>query len=251
MFFRTKKSGPRTYLQVVENHWRDGRPQQTVLATLGRLDELQADGQVDRLLASGARFAQKVLILSEFKKNNLPIIHTRHWGAPLVFEKLWRETGCHAVLSELVRDRRFEFAVERAVFLTVLHRLLAPGSDRACAKWKQDYVLQGVERLELHHLYRAMAWLGEELPEADQVDRTLVARCIKDRVEERLFARRRSLFSDLSVVFMDTTSLYFEGEGGATLGPLQGLPAASEPDDRRRHHRPGWTPGLFRDVARQ
>ena len=41
VFFRTKKSGPRTYLQLVENHWRDGRPQQTVLATLGRLDELQ------------------------------------------------------------------------------------------------------------------------------------------------------------------------------------------------------------------
>ena len=54
MFFRTKKSGPRAYLQVVENHWRDGRPQQTVLATLGRLDELQADHQVDRLLAVAA-----------------------------------------------------------------------------------------------------------------------------------------------------------------------------------------------------
>ena len=38
MFFRTKKSGPRTYLQLVENHWRDGRPHQQVLATLGRLD---------------------------------------------------------------------------------------------------------------------------------------------------------------------------------------------------------------------
>jgi hypothetical protein len=63
-----------------------------------------------------------------------------------------------------------------------------------------------------------MAWLGEELPTADQADRTLVARCVKDRVEDRLFARRRSLFSDLSVVFMDTTSLYFEGKGGATLG---------------------------------
>ena len=219
MFFRTKKSGPRTYLQVVENHWRDGRPQQTVLATLGRLDELQADGQVDRLLASGARFAQKVLILSEFQKNNLPVIRTRHWGAPLIFEKLWRETGCHAVLTELLRERRFEFAVERAVFLTVLHRLLAPGSDRACAKWKQDYVLAGVERLELHHLYRAMAWLGAELPDDQQQGSTkLVPRCTKDRIEEHLFGRRRDLFTEVEIVFFDTTSLYFEGDGGETLG---------------------------------
>lgn len=219
MFFRTKKSGPRTYLQVVENHWRDGRPQQTVLATLGRLDELQADGQVDRLLASGARFAQKVLILSEFQKNHLPVIRTRHWGAPLVFEKLWRATGCHAVLTELLRERRFEFAVERAVFLTVLHRLLAPGSDRACAKWKQDYVLEGIDRLELHHLYRAMAWLGGELPDEQQQGSTmLVPRCTKDQIEEQLFGRRRDLFTEVEIVFFDTTSLYFEGDGGETLG---------------------------------
>src|SRR5262249_59201189 len=82
MFFRTKKSGPRTYLQIVENHWRDGRPQQTVIGTVGRLDELQANGQVDALLTSGARFAHKLLILSEHKQGKLPVLHTRRWGAP-------------------------------------------------------------------------------------------------------------------------------------------------------------------------
>jgi hypothetical protein len=48
--------------------------------------------------------------------------------------------------------------------------------------------------------------------------RTFAPRCIKDLVEERLFAARRTLFTDLSVVFMDTTSLYFEGRGGESLG---------------------------------
>src|SRR5439155_5862302 len=43
-------------------------------------------------------------------------------------------------------------------------------------------------------------------------------RCIKDVVEERLFAHRRDLFTRLDLVFMDTTSLYFEGLGGQTLG---------------------------------
>ena len=115
-------------------------------------------------------------------------------------------------------DRDYAFPVERAVFLTVLHRLMVSGSDRACEQWRGDYRIDGVDALQLHHLYRAMAWLGEELPQAEQANRTLVARCVKDAVEERLFARRRDLFTDLSVVFMDTTSLYFEGEGGATLG---------------------------------
>jgi hypothetical protein len=28
MFFRTKTSGTRSYLQIVENRWEDGRPKQ-------------------------------------------------------------------------------------------------------------------------------------------------------------------------------------------------------------------------------
>jgi transposase len=219
MFFRTKKSGPRSYLQVVENHWRDGRPQQSVLVTLGRLEQLQGSGQVDALLASGARFAEKLLILSEHHNKRLPIIRTRSWGTVLVFEKLWRETGCQEVILELLRDRRFEFPVERAVFLTVLHRLLAPGSDRQAERWKEDYLLEGVAKLELHHLYRAMGWLGQPLPEDQQQGSSkLVRRCTKDAIEEQLFARRRDLFTQVEVVFFDTTSLYFEGHGGESLG---------------------------------
>jgi hypothetical protein len=124
------------------------------------------------------------------------------------------------VLNELLAGRGFGFAVERAIFLTVLHRLMVSGSDRACAHWRDDYRVAGADRLQLHHLYRAMAWLGEELPATGQANRTLAPRCVKDLVEEHLFDRRRDLFTDLSVVFMDTTSLYFEGEGGETLGEL-------------------------------
>ena len=219
MFFRTKKSGPRTYLQIVENHWRDGRPQQTVIATVGRLDELQTNAQVDALLTSGARFAQKLLILSEHKQGKLPVLRTRRWGGPLVFEKLWDEIGGPAVIREVLRGRHFEFAVERAVFLTVLHRLLAPGSDRAAERWKENYVLKGVDKLDLHHLYRAMGWLGHHLPDEQQQGSTkLVPRCTKDLIEELLFARRRDLFTDVDIVFFDTTSLYFEGHGGESIG---------------------------------
>jgi transposase len=61
-----------------------------------------------------------------------------------------------------------------------------------------------------------MAFLGEEV--ADQRGKTLAPRCIKDRVEEALFLERRDLFTELDLVFLDTTSIYFEGEGGTTLG---------------------------------
>ncbi len=98
----------------------------------------------------------------------------------------------------------------------MLHRLFVSGSDRDCSAWMADYDIAGAEGLELHHFYRAIAWLGEELEETSEG--ALAPRCVKDVIEERLFERRRDLFTDLSAVFMDTTSLSFYGEGGETLG---------------------------------
>ena len=219
MFFRTKTSGSRSYLQIVENRWEDGRPRQRVIATLGRLDQLQQTGQLDALLVSGARLAQSVLLLSAHAKGQLPAITTRRIGPALIFQRLWQQTGCQRVIEHLLEGRRFEFDVERSVFLTVLHRLFAPGSDRAADKWRTDYQIDGCDALQLHHLYRAMAWLGEELPEDQQAGKTPFApRCTKDRIEEGLFAHRRDLFSGLQLVFFDTTSIYFEGDGGQDIG---------------------------------
>jgi hypothetical protein len=219
MFFRTKNSGTRSYLQIVENRWEEGRPRQRVIATLGRPDQLQQSGQLDALLASGARLAQSVLLLSSHTKGQVPTITTRRIGPALVFERLWQRTGCRHAVERLLEGRRFEFDVERAIFLTVLHRLFAPGSDRAADKWRTDYQVEGCDGLQLHHLYRAMAWLGEELPGDQQKDKTPFApRCIKDRIEEGVFGHRRDLFSGLQLVFFDTTSIHFEGEGGQDIG---------------------------------
>ena len=136
-------------------------------------------------------------------------------GGPLLFGRIWERLGIDAVLAELLKERAFEFAVERAAFVAALHRLFVSGSDRDCASWMTDYDIPGAEGLELHHFYRAMAWLGEELEEKPAG--ALTPRCVKDLIEERLFDRRRDLFADLSAVFMDTTSLSFYGEGGETL----------------------------------
>jgi hypothetical protein len=219
MFFRTKTSGSRSYLQIVENRWEDGRTRQRVVATPGRLDQLQQDGRLDALLASGARLSQSVLLLSAHAQGRLPTITTRRIGPALIFQRLWQQTGCQHAIDQLLDGRRFEFDIERAIFLTVLHRLFASGSDRAADKWKQDYRVEGCDALQLHHLYRAMAWLGEELPHDQQAGKTPFApRCTKDRIEEGIFDHRRDLFSDLQLVFFDTTSIYFEGEGGQDIG---------------------------------
>src|SRR5215208_4989983 len=220
MFFRLKKSGPRSYLQIVENR-REGRAvRQHVIATLGRIDQLAARGSLATLLASGARFCEQVMLLSALDDpEQAARLSCKRIGGPLLFGRLWDRLGVGAVLRDLLAPRAFEFALERAVFVATLHRLFVSGSDRDCASWLQDYAIPGIESLSLHHFYRAMAWLGEELPEERQGHATAFSpRTIKDEIEEALFARHRDLFTDLSVVFMDTTSLSFEGEGGETLG---------------------------------
>src|SRR4051794_22108176 len=220
MFFRLKKSGPRSYLQIVENR-RDGRAvRQHVIATIGRIDDLAARGGLATLLASGARFCEQVMLLSALDDpEQAARLSCKRIGGPLLFGRLWERLGIGAVLEDFAAPRAFAFALERAVFVATLHRLFVSGSDRDCASWMQDYAIPGTESLSLHRFYRAMAWLGEELPEERQGHATLFTpRTIKDEIEEALFARHRDLFTDLSVVFMDTTSLSFEGEGGETLG---------------------------------
>ena len=217
MYFRKKTSGGRAYLQIAHSQRVGGQVRQRVIATLGRLDVLAASGQLERLVRSGARFATQAMVLSAAQDDATAAV--RRIGPALVFERLWTETGCRAVIEAVAKERKHGFALERAIFLSVLHRLMGGGSDLAADRWREDYRIAGAEALELHHLYRAMAWLGEELPAQEQDDRTPFApRCTKDLVEERLFGHRRDLFSRLDLVFMDTTSLYFEGAGGQTLG---------------------------------
>jgi hypothetical protein len=219
MYFRRKQSQGRFYLQIVESHRSGDQVRQRVIATLGRLDELEASGQLDRLLRSGARFVQQAMVLDAARAGDTPAVAVRRIGPALLFERLWQETGCQDVIASLARGRGHRFALERAVFLTVLHRLMRGGSDMGADRWREDYRITGTDDLDLHHLYRAMAWLGEELPAKQQDGATPFSpRCTKDLIEEQLFAHRRDLFSRLDLVFMDTTSLYFEGLGGQSIG---------------------------------
>jgi len=219
MFVRAKKRGNRTYLMIVKNERVNGRVRQTVLHSLGRLDLLQQSGELDALLVSAQRFSEQSAVLNAHAQGDSITTKTYAIGPSLVFEKLWKKLGVGACLGELLKERKFEFDVARAVFLTVLHRLFESGSDRQAIRWKEDQCVDGAEALQLHHFYRAMAWLGEELPEEEQDGATPFApRCVKDKIEEALFARNMDLLTTLDMVFFDTTSIYFEGEGGDALG---------------------------------
>ena len=209
MFVRVKKIGAYEYLYLVENAREGGRHVQRVIKALGRRDEVEASGLIDGLIASAARHSRRSIVLSSFYRGDLPELHRLSIGPDLVFGRLWAETGCRDVLKSLVADRRFSFDVERAVYLAVLHRLMISGSDRHADDWCSRVRVPGAEGLDLDHAYKAMAWLGA-------VD--TAGRSTAETVEEALYRQRQPLFGAVSIAFFDTTSLWFEGAGGESLG---------------------------------
>jgi transposase len=216
MFARIKKSGHNEYLQLVENRRQGGKISQRVVATIGRMDELRAGGDIETIIRSLSRFSEKVLLILSTRGNPDVQATAKKIGPAMIFERLWQELGIGKIFHRVLKGRKFGFDVERAIFLTVLHRLFVSGSDRSCDKWRRDQRIDGIESLSLHHLYRAMAFLGEETE--DQQDRTpFTPRCMKDIIEEDLFHANSDLFTGVDLFFFDTTSIYFEGEGD-TLG---------------------------------
>ena len=214
MFFRVKPAKGYRYLQIARSVRRGKTVRQEIIATLGRLDVLQDSGQLDSLLRSGLLFARKVKVLDAHAAGEIKPVSISKIGPDLVFGRLWEAMGFSEILRGLAARRKHEFDLERAVYLTVLHRLFASGSDRAAEVWKENYRLAGTEDIWLHQLYRTMGWLGEEIGEGLMG----TPRCTKDLIEEALFDRGRDLFSEVGLVFFDTTSIYFEGRGGESIG---------------------------------
>ena len=217
MFFRVKSAGSYQYLQIAHSIRQGEKVRQQVFGTLGRLDELKASGRLEALMRSGLRHCENFAVIDAHAAGETQAVTVLRIGPELVFGRLWKECGIQEVIQSRLEARRYEFDVERAIYLSVLHRLFASGSDRAAERWREDYLIPGTEALDLHHLYRAMAFLGQEIESKGQ--KTLgSARCLKDWIEEELFERRRDLFTEVDLVFFDTTSLYFEGRGGESIG---------------------------------
>ena len=83
MYFRRKTSGGRAYLQIVESRREGDQVRQQVIATLGRYEDLKASGQLERLLRSGARFAEQAMVLGALmttrRRGSRRGVSGRHW----------------------------------------------------------------------------------------------------------------------------------------------------------------------------
>ena len=197
MFIRVKRGGnrvhPHDYLQIVESY-RDGSSvRQRVIATLGRLDQLRADGQLDGLIKSLCRFSEALRVIETSGKPDINSCSAKPWGPALVFGRLWERQGIAGILRGLVEGRRLEFDLERVSFALSLQRLMEPGSDLQGSRWVRTVEALGFEKIELQHLYRGVGLLLD----------------LRESLERKLYLQDRNLFNQiLDLVFIDTTSMY-------------------------------------------
>ena len=198
MFVRIKPSGPRKYVQIVENFREGSKVKQRVIANLGRLDILQQTGQLDQIVAGLANLSEQYAVITANRVGKTQVIWDKEWGPSLVFGRLWELLGIPKIIENLKSHQKLEYDVERAIFVSVLQRLISPGSDLAGLKWLSDILMPDQEKISLHHLYRSMDFLSEH----------------KEEIERALFNRGRTLFdTQIDLVLFDTTTVYFEGEG--------------------------------------
>ena len=204
---KNKNGKKRIYLQLVKSYREGGKVKQKLIANLGRLDTLIENGDIETLIKNLSRIVEE-------EKGKQYIDVTRElfcndvyeYGMQYVLKWLWNKTGLKRILIEEFKkiegEERAKIEAE-AIFEMVLNRLTEPASKlSAFNDWRNRYYLKEEEEklskpLELHDYYRAMDTLSDTLEE----------------IEESLFYERKNLFSNTEVVFFDTTSTYFEGEG--------------------------------------
>ena len=91
MFFRLKKSGDRGYVQIVENKREGAAVRQTVIANLGRADDLAASGALASLLASGAKLTDQVMLIASLDQDaeGALSVAAKRIGGPLLFGRIY------------------------------------------------------------------------------------------------------------------------------------------------------------------
>jgi transposase len=204
MYLRTVTAKGKKYVQLAHNirdpQTRVTKPQ--ILYSFGRADQLDLDA-LRRLVRSIARFLEPEEVSQIEERLDVDIAFdyrgSRRLGGLWFLDALWKKLGIAPALKRLLTDRRFCTPVERLIFALVANRALAPSSKLALEHWvAHEVFIEGLARVEVHQLYRAMDFLLEAA----------------DEIQHNVFFSVAHLFNlECDLIFLDTTTTYFEVEG--------------------------------------
>ena len=205
-----------SYLQLAHNerHPVSGTPVAKVIHNFGRADKVDRAG-LARLVSSISRFLTPEQAAAATAGGEVEVLDSRRLGGAWTLDRVWERLGIGAALRQVAAGRRHDgVAVERVLFALVAQRALEPGSKLAATTWVAERV--AIERLvELtdDQAYRAMDFLLDAL----------------DEIAAEVFSSVAHLLNlDLDIVFVDTTSTYWETETADELAELAEDPGDGE-----------------------
>lgn len=197
---KTKK-GPTEYVQLCHN-FRDklAKTSKTeVIYNFGRADQLDVRA-IERLISSLARLLPEGEgELHASKGKEIKFLGSRELGGSWLLEQMWKRLEIDKTLSKLISNREFKTPIERMLFAMVANRALAPSSKLNMEHWVEEKVyIENLPEVEVHQLYRAMDFLLEA----------------SERIQHDVFFSVANLFNmEVDLLFLDTTTTYFEIEG--------------------------------------
>ena len=196
------------YLQLAhsERHPDTGVPSARVIHNFGRADKVDRDA-LARLVRSIARFLDPEQAIAAAHGAEVEVLDSRRLGGAWVLDRLWQRLGIGAALRRVAEGRRLDAAAtERALFALVAQRALEPGSKLAATRWVAERVaIEGCAGFSDDTAYRAMDFLLQALGE----------------IAAEIFGAVAHLLNlDVEIVFVDTTSTYWEVEVADELADL-------------------------------
>jgi hypothetical protein len=206
---RTNRDGSVVaYLQLAHNerHPRTGSPTAKVIHSFGRADKVDRDA-LARLVSSISRFLTPEQAATAAAGVEVEVVDSRRMGGAWTLDRVWERLGIGAAIRRAATGRRLDGeAVERVVFALVAQRALEPASKLAATGWVAERVaIEGLTGFTDDQAYRGMDFLLEALEE----------------IAAEVFASVAHLLNlDLDIVFVDTTSTYWEVDGVDGLADL-------------------------------
>lgn len=203
MQLKVTRSGPRTYLQIVQAY-RDeetGRPKQRHIANLGRADQL-GESDLDTLINGLLKFTNRATLdelHAEVTSEGATFRPALQVGDIWAILGIWHQLKLAQTIAKAVRHSRRQIDVENLVRVMVMNRLSDPKSKLGLLRWLEQVYLPCIDReaVQHQHLLRAMDVLLEH----------------KQEIEDELVGTLLPLFdTEMEVVFYDITTVSVEGE---------------------------------------
>ncbi|MDQ3153779.1 MAG: transposase, partial [Actinomycetota bacterium] len=221
---RTNRDGSVVrYLQLAHNerHPVSGNPIAKVIHNFGRADTVDR-AALARLVSSISRFltpeqgiTATAATTAGADTGEVEVLDSRRLGAAWTLDRMWERLGIGAAIRRVATGRRLDgAAVERVVFALVAQRALEPGSKLAATGWvAQRVAIEGCPGFTDDAAYAGMDFLLDALAE----------------IAGEVFASVAHLLNlDLDIVFVDTTSTYWETETADELAELAEDPGDDE-----------------------